>query len=94
MGDGLTVAGLYNHFLIATLRKVEAGELMPRLFAEYKEVAGLRVSGFGGSRSVEDLAADNFGQLRATMVKKWDRAAWATTSPASDPSTSTGTRPG
>jgi|SRR5579883_80085 len=70
-GDGLTVADLCNRFLTAKLRKVEAGELTPRLFAEYKEVAVLSASEFGSNRRVDDLAADDFGALRAAMAKKW-----------------------
>lgn len=68
---GLNVADLCNRFLTAKLRKVEAGELTPRLFAEYKEIAVLCVSAFGANRLVDDLASDDFGQLRATMAAKW-----------------------
>jgi integrase len=70
-GDGLTVADLCNRFLTAKLRKVEAEELTSRLFAEYKEVTDLCVSAFGANRLVDDLAADDFAALRATMAKKW-----------------------
>ena len=70
-GDGLTVATLCNHFLTAKLRKMEAGELTPRLFAEYQECTDLCVNQFGASRLVDDLAADDFAGLRATMAKKW-----------------------
>jgi integrase len=69
--DGLTVGDLCNRFLTAKLRKVEADELTPRLFAEYKEVAQLCVGQFGAGRLVDDLGADDFAQLRATMAKKW-----------------------
>lgn len=67
----LTVGDLCNRFLTAKLRKVEAGELTPRLFAEYKEVTDLCVSAFGWNRLVDDLAADDFGILRASMARKW-----------------------
>ena len=69
--DGLTVALLCNHFLTSKLRKVEAGEMTVRLFAEYKEVTGLCVNAFGANRLVENLAADDFAALRATMAEKW-----------------------
>src|SRR5262249_11665080 len=35
--DGLTVADLCNRFLTSRLRKVEAGEMGERMFAEYKQ---------------------------------------------------------
>jgi integrase len=70
-GDGLTVAELCNQFLTAKLRKVEAKELTSRLLAEYKEVTDLCVKTFGASRLVDDLAAADFANLRATMAKKW-----------------------
>src|SRR5215218_844681 len=52
--DGLTVADLCNRFLTSKLRKVEAGELTSRLFAEYKEVTTLCVGSFGANRLVDD----------------------------------------
>ena len=70
-GDGLTVKALCNGFLTAKLRKVEAGELTSRLFAEYREVTDLCVNAFGSNRLVDDLAADDFSALRATMAKRW-----------------------
>lgn len=69
--DGLTVADLCNHFLTAKVRKVEAGELTPRMFAEYKLMTDMVTAGFGKTRLVDDLAAADFAQLRATMVKRW-----------------------
>ena len=69
--DGLTVADLCNRFLTAKLRKVEAAELTPRMFGEYKTMTDMCVSAFGKSRLVDDLAADDFAKLRETMVKKW-----------------------
>ncbi len=72
LGDQrLTVMDLCNRFLTAKLRKVEAGEMSKRMFAEYKETTDLLVSAFGKERLVEDLAADDFGRLRATMAEKW-----------------------
>src|SRR6516165_5338640 len=37
-GEGLTVAGLCNHFLTAKTRKVSAAELSARSLMEYKEI--------------------------------------------------------
>lgn len=69
--DGLTVRDLCNHFLTAKTRKVEAGELTPRMFAEYKLMTDMVVAGFGVNRLVDDLAADDFARLRATMAARW-----------------------
>jgi integrase len=69
--DGLTVADLCNRFLTTKLRKVEAGELSTTLFTDYKLVTDLLVNSFGANRLVDDLAADDFGQLRDTMRKRW-----------------------
>jgi integrase len=70
-GDGLLVKALCNHFLTAKLRKLEAGELTSRLYAEYRETTDMLVAAFGANRLVDDLAADDFAQLRATMAKRW-----------------------
>jgi integrase len=67
----ITVGDLCNKFLIAKLRKLQAGELSKRMFAEYKETTDLLVSSFGKDRLVDDLAADDFGKLRAAMADKW-----------------------
>jgi integrase len=69
--DGLTVADLCNRFLTAKLRKRESGELGLRMFAEYKETTDLIVAAFGKTRLVDDLAADDFESLRATMAERW-----------------------
>jgi integrase len=69
--DGVTVKELCNRFLTAKLRKVEAGEMSTTLFADYKIVTDLLVSSFGANRLVDDLAADDFATLRATMAKRW-----------------------
>jgi integrase len=70
-GDGLTLADLCNAFLTAKQRKVASGELGTRMFAEYKESTDLLVATFGQTRLVDDLAADDFGGLRARMAERW-----------------------
>jgi len=50
LSDGLTIADLCNRFLTAKLRQCEAGEINPRLFAEYRETTDLLVSMFGKTR--------------------------------------------
>jgi integrase len=70
-GEGLTVADLCNRFLTAKLREVEAEEMGIRTFNDYKEVTDVLVASVGANRLVDDLAADDFATLRATMAKKW-----------------------
>src|SRR5262245_51325454 len=70
-GDGLTVADLCNRFLTAKLRRVSSGELGTRMFQEYRETTDLLVATFGKTRLVDDLAADDFEKLRATMAERW-----------------------
>jgi integrase len=69
--DGLSVGDLCNRFLAAKFRKMEAQELTPRMFADYKQLTDLVVKTFGKERLVDDLAADDFATLRATMAKSW-----------------------
>jgi integrase len=69
--DGLTVADLCNRFLTAKVRKVDSGELGPRMFAEYREITDLLVSSFGKTRRVDDLAAGDFEALRARLAERW-----------------------
>jgi integrase len=69
--DGLTMADLCNSFLTAKQRKLEAGEMEARSFGEYHDATDLLVSAFGKSRLVDDLAADDFEALRASMAKRW-----------------------
>jgi integrase len=73
-GDGLTVADLGNRFLNAKLRKWQAGEIGPRSFGEYRDTTDLLVAAFGKTRLVDDLAADDFESLRASMAGRWGPA--------------------
>ena len=69
--DGLTVADLCNRFLTAKLRKQAAGEIGPRMFQDYRDITDRLVAGFGKTRLVDDLAADDFEKLRADMAERW-----------------------
>jgi integrase len=69
--DGLTVADLCNRFLTSRLRKVEAGEMGERMFAEYKQTTDRLVAAFGKTRLINDLAADDFEALRADLAKQY-----------------------
>ncbi len=67
----LTVADLCNRFLTAKLRKRTSGELDLRTFAEYKQTTDLITAAFGTNRPVDNLAADDFEELRAQMAQRW-----------------------
>jgi integrase len=69
--DGLTVKELCNRFLTAKTRKMEAGELSPRSFAEYKQTTDRLIAQLGKDRLVDDLASDDFESLRADFAKRW-----------------------
>jgi integrase len=68
--DGLTVADLCNRFLTAKIHLLYTRELSARTYHDYKRTTDRLVSVFGGSRLVDDLASDDFGNLRADISKK------------------------
>jgi integrase len=69
--EALTVKALANHFLNAKQALVDAGELAPRTWADYKEVCDLVVSQFGKARLVSDIRPDDFTPLRNKLAKRW-----------------------
>jgi integrase len=69
----LTVKELANEFLNAKQALVDAGELSPRTWADYKIATDLIVACFGKSRVVADLDPDDFANLRRKMVKRWGK---------------------
>jgi integrase len=70
-GDELTIAELCNRFYTAKTRKLQAGEIGPRTYAEYTATTDMLVAKFGGSRLVEDLAPEDFESLRADLAKRF-----------------------
>jgi integrase len=70
-GDAYTVKDLCNQFLTAKKRKVNSGELAPRSFAEYNGTTDRLIAILGKDRSVDDLGADDFEQLRADIAERW-----------------------
>jgi len=70
-GEGLTIADLCNAFLTAKVRQQTANELTARTFMEYRQTTDTLIAAFGKNRRVDDLAADDFGRLRATMAERW-----------------------
>jgi hypothetical protein len=50
---------------------LDAGELSPRTWAQYKETCELLVEQLGKQRLVSDLALDDFAALRRRLAKRW-----------------------
>jgi integrase len=69
--EGVTLKELADRFLNAKQSLVDAGELSPRTWAEYKAAADLLVACFGKMRLVVDLDPEDFASLRDKMAKKW-----------------------
>lgn len=69
--DGLTVADLCNHFLTAKKRKLDAGELSARMYAEYRLATDRMVKEFGKGRRVDDLHPDDFAAYRLGLTKQY-----------------------
>jgi integrase len=67
----LTVKELANHFLNAKQLLVDAGELSPLTWADYKRVADELVRHAGKARLVSDLDPEDFAGLRNKMTTKW-----------------------
>lgn len=67
----LTVADLCNHFLTAKKHRLDAGELTPVTFAEYRATTDRLVAVFGRGRRADDLAADDFARYRADLAGRY-----------------------
>lgn len=68
-GDGLTVKDLCNRFLTAKTHALNAGEITNRTFLDYKASCDRLIDRWK-NRLVEDLAADDFEGLRASIATK------------------------
>jgi integrase len=68
---GLTVRDLANAFLTAKRHLVDTHEISPRTFADYFATCGRLCQAFGKDRIVDDLAADDFDSLRASLGSAW-----------------------
>lgn len=69
--DRLTVGELRGRFLTAKSRALDAGEITARTYAEYRATADRLLTLFGDKRPVDDLASDDFEELRANIAKQW-----------------------
>ena len=70
-GEGLKLKDLCNHFYTAKKRKLAAGEISAATFAGHQQITDLLIEQFGRDRLVDDLAAEDFAALRATMAERW-----------------------
>lgn len=68
--EGMTVKDLANDFLNAKQALVDAGELSPRTWADYKQVCDLVVAHLGKGR-LADVDPDDFSTLRNKVAKTW-----------------------
>ena len=68
-GDGLTVRDLLNRFLTSKRHQVDTTEISPRTFQDYHQTCRRIGNVFGFTRLVDDLAADDFEQLRGDISK-------------------------
>ena len=68
-GDGLAVRDLLNHFLTAKRHLLDTREITNRTFLDYHATCDRLGRAFGLTRLANDLAADDFGNLRAELAK-------------------------
>lgn len=69
--NAIDVKEVVNRFLAAKNHLLNSGEIGQRTFDEYEATGNLVADHFGRSRPVDDLRADDFTSLRATMAKRW-----------------------
>lgn len=69
--EALTVKEAANRFLNHKQALVDAGELSPRTWREYKRTCDLLVSRFGKGRLVADLRPDDFTALRSHITSQY-----------------------
>ena len=70
-GEGTTLDLLRGRFLTAKSRALDAHEITPRTYFEYKATTNLLIEQFGKDRLVDDITADDFETLRDGMAKRW-----------------------
>jgi integrase len=66
---GLTIKDLVNRFLSVKKQRLDNGELSGGTFTDYHRTCSRVVEAFGRTRIVEDLAADDFESVRASLAK-------------------------
>src|SRR5262249_29677142 len=68
--EALTVKDLANAYLNAKREALEAGELSPRTWADYRSIMAMMVRGMGKARLVADLVPQDFAQLKNKLAKR------------------------
>jgi integrase len=69
--DAATVKDVANAFLRVKKALLDAGELSPHTFANYKVATDELIAHLGKSRLAADLDPQDFSALRKKMAKKW-----------------------
>jgi integrase len=69
--NALTIKDLCNQFLNGKQALVDAGELTPLTWGDYKTACVEIVAAFGKGRLVADVGPDDFASLRNKMARKW-----------------------
>ena len=67
--EGVTVKNVVNAFLRHKKARLQAGELSPRSWDDYKSTTDILISRFGKSRLAADLRPDDFAKLRKHLAK-------------------------
>ncbi len=67
--DGLIMRDLVNSFLSAKRYLVDTGEIAATSWVDYHRACGRALAVFGKTRLVDDLAAEDFAQLRKEFSK-------------------------
>jgi integrase len=69
--EGVTVKVVCNAFLNHKQNLLDAGEIAPRTWAEYKQTCDILVSRMGKNRLLADLGPDDFAALRNRLAESW-----------------------
>jgi integrase len=69
--EALTVKELANAFLNQKQALVQAGELSPLTWGDYKTACDEIVAAFGKNRLLSDIGPDDFAHLRDKLARKW-----------------------
>jgi integrase len=65
------VKDVVNAFLTHKRTLVDAGELTPRMWADYKNATDLLIQQFGKSRLADDLDFEDWAKLGVHMAQRW-----------------------
>jgi integrase len=68
--EGLTVKDVANVYLNAKREAMQAGELSPRTWADYRSIMDMLVGGIGKHRTVASLDPQDFAALKNKLARK------------------------